>query len=76
MNLKPIIQSEVSQKEKDKYRILMHTYGICKDGTEEPIYRAATETQTQRTDLWTQVEMGGEDGRTERVVLKHIYYHM
>ena len=24
MNLEPIIQSEVSQKEKDKYRILMH----------------------------------------------------
>ena len=28
MNLKPIIQSEVSQKEKDKYHILTHTYGI------------------------------------------------
>ena len=27
MNLEPIIQSEVSQKEKDKYRILMHIYG-------------------------------------------------
>ena len=26
MNLKPIVQSEVSQKEKDKYRILMHIY--------------------------------------------------
>ena len=28
MNLKPVIQSEVSQKEKDKYHILMHIYGI------------------------------------------------
>ena len=28
MNLEPIIQSEVSQKEKDKYYILMHIYGI------------------------------------------------
>ena len=28
MNLEPIIQSEVSQKEKDKYRILTHIYGI------------------------------------------------
>ena len=28
VNLEPIIQSEVSQKEKDKYRILMHIYGI------------------------------------------------
>ena len=28
MNLEPIIQSEVSHKEKDKYDILMHIYGI------------------------------------------------
>ena len=28
MNLEPIIQSEVSLKEKDKYRILTHIYGI------------------------------------------------
>ena len=28
MNVEPIIQSEVSQKEKDKYRILTYIYGI------------------------------------------------
>ena len=28
MNLEPIIQSEVSQKEKDKYYILTYIYGI------------------------------------------------
>ena len=28
MNLEPIIQSEVSQKEKNKYHILTHIYGI------------------------------------------------
>ena len=28
MNLEPITQSEVSQKEKNKYCILMHIYGI------------------------------------------------
>ena len=28
MNLESIIQSEVSQKEKDKHCILMHIYGI------------------------------------------------
>ena len=28
MNLEPLIQSEVSQKETDKYRILMNVYGI------------------------------------------------
>ena len=53
MNLEPIIQSEVSQKEKDKYHILTHIYGISKNGTEEFIYRAEMEKQTWRTDLWT-----------------------
>ena len=28
MNLEPIIQSEVSHKEKNKYYILKHIYGI------------------------------------------------
>ena len=28
MNLEPIVQTEVSQKEKDKYRILMHIHRI------------------------------------------------
>ena len=60
MNLEPIIQSEVSQKEKNKYHILAHIYGIQKDGTDKIIFRAATETETQRTDLWT---WGGVRGR-------------
>ena len=53
MNLESIIQSEVSQKEKDKYHILTHIYGIQKNATEEFIYRATMEKQTQRTSLWT-----------------------
>ena len=35
MNLEPVIQSEVSQKEKDEYHILMHIYGIQKNVTEK-----------------------------------------
>ena len=46
MNLESIIQSEVSQKEKDKYHILTHIYGIQENGTDEFIYRAAMEKQT------------------------------
>ena len=46
MNLEPITQSEVSQKEKDKDRILTHIYGIQKNGTEEFVYRATVEKQT------------------------------
>ena len=53
MNLEPIIQSEVSQKEKDKYHILKQIYGIQKYGTEEFIFRAAVKKQTQRIHLWT-----------------------
>ena len=37
MKLEPIIQSEVSQKDKDQYRILMHVYRILKDGNDNPI---------------------------------------
>ena len=33
MNLEPIIQSEISQKDRDKYCIFTHAYGIQKDGT-------------------------------------------
>ena len=51
MNPEPIIQSEVSQEEKDKYCILTHIYRIWKNGTEELIYRATMEKQTYRIDL-------------------------
>ena len=46
MNLEPIIQSEVSQKEKTKNHILMHIYGIYKNGPDEPVYRSRIETET------------------------------
>ena len=52
MNLEPIIQSEVSQTKNDKYHILMDIHGIYKNGTEEFIYRATMEKQTQRIGLW------------------------
>ena len=37
VELEPIIQSEVSQKEKHQSSILMHIYGIWKDGNDSPI---------------------------------------
>ena len=46
MNLESIIQSEVSQKEKDKYHIFTHAYGNLKDGTNDHTCRAAKEIQT------------------------------
>jgi len=44
MKPEPIIQSEVSQKEK-QYSILMYIYGIWKDGNNDPICKTAKETQ-------------------------------
>ena len=51
MKLEPIIQSEVSQKDKDQYSILMHIYGIKKDGNDNPIHKTEKETQMYRTDF-------------------------
>ena len=41
MKLEPIIQSEVSQKEKHQYSILARLYGILKDGNNDPICKTA-----------------------------------
>ena len=46
MDLDSVIQSEVSQKEKNKYCMLTHIYGILKSGTDEPSSRAGIKTQT------------------------------
>ena len=45
MDLETVIQSEVSQKEKNKYHILTHICGTQKNGTDEPVCRAEIETQ-------------------------------
>ena len=48
MNLEPIIQTEVSQKEKDKYHIITHIYGIQKNGTEEfDLWSSSRETDIE-----------------------------
>ena len=44
MDLESVIQRKVSQKEKNKYCILMHTCGILKNGTDEPLCRTGIET--------------------------------
>ena len=53
MKLEPIIQSEVSQKEKHQYSVLTHIYGIQKDGNDNPVCKTAKETQMYRTVFWT-----------------------
>ena len=60
MKLEPIIQSEVSQKDKHQYSILKPIYGIQKDGNDNPICKTEKETQMYRTDLDSMGE--GEGG--------------
>ena len=75
MKLEPIIQSEVSQKEKHQYSILTHIYGIQKDGNDNPTCETAKETQMHRTVFWTLWEKA-RVGWFGRMALKHVYYHM
>ena len=44
MYLETVIQSAISQKEKNKYRILTHIIGTQKNGTGELVCRAKIET--------------------------------
>ena len=57
MKLEPVIQNEVSQKEKHQYSILTHTYGIQKDGNDNPICKTARDKDIKNR-LWDSV---GED---------------
>ena len=69
------MQSEVSQKDKDQCSILMHIYGIYKDGNDNPICNTEKETQMYRTDFWTL----WEKARVElpaRTASKHVYYQV
>ena len=61
LKLEPIIQSEVSQKEKHQYSILTHIYGILKDGNSNPVCKTAKETQMYITVFWTLWERDGGD---------------
>ena len=59
--------TEKQWRQKYRYCILMHIYGIQKDATDEFIFRAAMEKQTENRpkdmggdgrDVWEGVDMG------------------
>ena len=60
MKLEHIIQSEVSQKERDKYCTLMHIYGIQKGSTNEFICKANKWRNRHREQTNGHGEKGGE----------------
>ena len=45
MDLETVRQSEVNQKEKNRYHILTHIYGMSENGTDQPVCKAERETQ-------------------------------
>ena len=59
MDLEIIILNEVSQTEKDKYRMISLICGILKKKTNELIYKTETDSQTQKTNLWLPKGKGG-----------------
>ena len=67
MNLDPVIKSEVSQKEKNKYCITMHIHRVWKYGADEPISRAAIDAE--RTDC-------GHRGGRRGAKLREQHWHM
>ena len=56
MDLEIIILSEVNQREKDKYCMISLICGISKkknNDTNELFYKTETDSQTQKTNLWS-----------------------
>ena len=56
MNLEPAIRSEVSQKEKNKYHILMHIGRTQKNGIDDLICKAKRETDIENKYMDTKGE--------------------
>ena len=53
MDLETVKQSEVSQKEKNKYCILTHICGTQKNGTDELVCRAEIDTDVENKRMDT-----------------------
>ena len=61
MDLETVIQSEVSQKEKNKYRVISLICGIQKNDTDEFIYKAEIESDVENKHMDTKGGSGGWD---------------
>ena len=68
MNLEPIIQSEVSQKEKDKYGILMHIYMESRKMVLKNLFTGQQWRNTHSEQTYGHGEKGGEGRCMQRVM--------
>ena len=76
LDLETVIQSEVSQKEKNKYRMLTHIYGSKK---KKMVLMNLVAGHNKDTDIENGLEdtVGeGKLGRSERVAWTYIHYQM
>ena len=64
MDLETVIQSEVSQKEKNKYHILTHTCRIQKNDTMN-LFTKQKQTHRHRKQTWLQKGKGGGRDKLE-----------
>ena len=72
IDLETVIQSEVSQKEKNRYCILMHIHGTEEDGTDLICKAEIRDTEVENKLLGT--EMGRGDGMNWEIRLTYIHY--
>ena len=75
MNLEPIIQSEVSQKEKYQYLIATHIYTPSRKMVLMNLF-AGQQWRSRYREQACGHSSGRRVGQTERVALKHIHYHV
>ena len=73
MKLEPILQSEVSQKEKNTYCILIHMYRIYKILLMDLF--AGKEMRCRHKNKLTDT-VGVQVGQIEKVALTYIHYNM
>ena len=76
MNLEHIIQSEVIQKEKNKYCIFMYTYMESRKMVVMNLF-AGNQWKGRHRETTCGHKLGKESvGQMERVVWNHIHYHI
>ena len=75
MKLNPNIRSEVSQKQKHQYSILVHIYAILKEMMTLYSRQQKRHRCEELTDFWTMWEKVRVE-RFERIALIHVHYQM
>ena len=75
MKLEPIIQSEVSQKEKHQYSLLTHIYMVFRKMVTMTLYARQQNRHRCKEVFWTLWEKA-RMGWFERIAVNHVYYHM